>query len=191
METLRTFIAFPLPAAVRDHIRTLQDRVRAEGFRMRWVKPDNIHLTLKFLGNVAPADIDGIAGAMAEAVRSAPVIRLGAKGLGVFPGIKRPRVLWVGLQGETRSLIEIQKRLDDRLGRVGIAPETRPFKAHLTIARAKGILNSKALAEVMAALGDTESAPFTAEEMVLYQSELKPDGAVYTRLKSVSLGRDT
>jgi len=191
VETLRTFIAFPLPAAVRDHIRTLQDGVRAEGFRMRWVKPENIHLTLKFLGNVAPADIDGIADAMAKAVGSAPVIRLGAKGLGVFPGINRPRVLWVGLQGETRSLIEIQKQLDERLERVGIAPETRPFKAHLTIARAKGNLNSKALVEVMAALGNTESAPFTAEEMVLYQSELKPDGAVYTRLKSVSLGSDT
>lgn len=190
METLRTFIAFPLPAAVRDHIRTLQDGVRAEGIRMRWVKPENIHLTLKFLGNVAPADIEGIAEAMAETVRSAPLIHLGAKGLGVFPGISRPRVLWVGLQGETHSLIEIRKRLDENLGRVGIAPDTRPFKAHLTIARAKGNLNSKPLAEVMAALGNIESAPFTAEEMVLYQSELKPDGAVYTRLKSVSLESD-
>lgn len=158
---------------------------------MRWVKPENIHLTLKFLGNVARTDLDGIAEAMADTVRAAPPIHLCAKGLGVFPGISRPRVLWVGLQGETHSLIEIQKRLDERLGRIGIAPDTRSFKAHLTIARAKGNLNSKPLAEVMAALGNIESAPFTAEEMVLYQSELKPDGAVYTRLKSVPLGGDT
>jgi RNA 2',3'-cyclic 3'-phosphodiesterase len=191
VETLRTFIAFPLPASVRDHIQSIQDGVRAEGFRMRWVKPENIHLTLKFLGNVAPADIGFIAEAMAETVRSAPLIHLGAKGLGVFPGISRPRVLWIGLQGETHSLIEIRKRLNERLGRVGIAPDARPFKAHLTIARAKGNLNSKALAGVMATLGNTDSAPFTAEEMVLYQSELKPDGAVYTRLKSVLLGDDT
>ncbi len=190
MESLRTFIAFPLPASIRDHIQSIQDGVRAEGLRMRWVKPENIHLTLKFLGNVAPADIEGIAEAMAETVQSAPVIRLGAKGLGVFPGISRPRVLWVGLQGETHALIEIQKRLDERLGRIGIAPDTRPFKAHLTIARAKGSLNSKTLAEAMAVLGNTESAPFTADKMVLYQSELKPDGAVYTRLKSVPPGDD-
>ena len=158
---------------------------------MRWVQPENIHLTLKFLGNVAPADIDGIAGAMAETVRFTPVIHLGAKGLGVFPGINRPRVLWVGLKGETGSLIEIQKRLDEHLGAAGFPRDTRAFKGHLTIARAKGKLNSKALVNAMAAFGETESVPFTAEEMVLYQSELKPDGAVYTRIESVSLGSDT
>lgn len=191
MESLRTFIALPLPASVRDHIRTLQDGLRTKGFRMRWAKPENIHLTLKFLGNVAPGDIDGIAGAMAETVRFTPAIHLGAKGLGVFPGINRPRVLWVGLKGETGSLIEIQKRLDEHLEAVGFPRDTRAFKGHLTIARVKGRLNSKALAEAMAAFGEVESAPFTAEEMILYRSELKPDGAVYTRIESVSLGSDS
>lgn len=154
---------------------------------MRWVKPENIHLTLKFLGNTAPKDLDPISDAMANAAREAPPLHLGAKGLGVFPRIKRPRVLWVGLKGDTHPLIEIQKRLDENLAAVGFARDTRPFRGHLTIGRAKGEMNAKELVEAMAKFGEIESPPFIAEEMILYRSELKPDGAVYTRLRSAAL----
>ncbi len=187
MAKLRTFIAFHLPGPVREHIRDIQDRLRPCGFRMRWVRPESVHLTLKFLGDIDPAAVEPITGALSEAVAGVPPVRLSLGGIGVFPTVRRARVLWVGLRGDTHPLIQIQKRIDTVMEGCGFPRETRPFKAHLTLGRAKGVLDPRRLAEIIEDFADMEAEPFTADEVILYRSELKPDGAVYTRLSAAVL----
>ncbi|GBC62634.1 2'-5' RNA ligase [Desulfonema ishimotonii] len=190
MDRVRAFIAFPLPKTVRDLIREIRADVQAQGFRMRWVRPENIHLTLRFLGEICRTDIDPVAGAMGNAAADVSPFPLGAGGVGVFPGIRNPRVLWVGVRGDTPSLLRLRQDLDQHLEAVGFPAETRPFRAHLTIARIRGRLpdtEARQLARIMEKHTASESERFTATEMILYQSDLKPSGPVYTRLRGVML----
>jgi RNA 2',3'-cyclic 3'-phosphodiesterase len=180
--TLRTFVAVPLPDAVRNASGRLQERLRRQGLSMRWVKPGGIHLTLKFLGDVSTDALDGIAAALGQVAADAAPIALRAAGLGVFPGIRNPRVLWMGIQGATDRLIDLAGRVDAGLAACGFVPEKRPFRAHLTLARARSPVDPRHLGEILIAEGGFDPIPFSADAIVLYQSELKPDGAVYTRL---------
>jgi len=180
--TIRTFVAIPLPESIITFIRKLQDGIRDYGFKARWVRPENIHLTLKFLGDIDKSDTEKIGDAMSDTVKVHPPLSLAAKGIGVFPGIKRPRVIWMGLKGDTFPLIELQKTLDRNLHEVGFPKESRPFKGHLTLTRIKGHIDSRKLLDAMESFGNLESETFAADQIVLFKSDLKPTGAVYTRL---------
>ncbi len=186
-EAIRAFIAFGLPDPVAAHIRDLQEALKSRRFPVKWLAPGNIHLTLKFFGSIRIPEAQKAAEIMARAVadRPAPVLRAG--GIGAFPSPKRARVLWVGLKGETDRLIRFQGELDRLLTEVGFPAETRPFRAHLTLARARGTIDSKALVDAMAELAKTESPPFAADRLVLYKSDLKPSGAIYTPIVKVTL----
>lgn len=180
--TIRAFIAIPLPESILSFIRKIQGGVRDYGFRARWVRPENIHLTLKFLGDIEKSQTESIGDAMSDTVKTHPPLSLAAKGIGVFPGIKRPRVIWMGLKGDTFPLIELQKKLDSHLHDIGFPKESRPFKGHLTLARIKGHTDSRKLLDAMETFGELESETFAADQIVLFKSDLRPTGAVYTRL---------
>jgi RNA 2',3'-cyclic 3'-phosphodiesterase len=188
-EKIRSFVAFALPESVLSRIRELQDRLKDERFSVRWTRPESIHLTLKFLGDVPESEVDGIAAAMDVAAAEKPPFSLHAKGLGVFPGIKRAKVIWIGLGGDLEPLKTICADLESSLERVGFPKETRPFKGHLTIGRPKGQIDPKRLGDVLGSFSAFASEPFEAGELILYKSDLKPSGAVYTKLKSVLLAR--
>ena len=188
-ETLRAFIAFRLPETIISHIRRIQEKIKACGFRMGWVSPENIHLTLKFLGEIPKQDIDMVSQVMTETADLYPRMNFSAKGIGVFPTVKRPRVLWIGLNGDTYPLILMQKDLEERLDSLGFPKEDRAFKAHLTLGRAKREIDPKQLVEVMEKFSKAESERFIADKLILFRSELKPGGAVYTELHSVDLGK--
>ena len=187
MDQIRAFIAFNIPKNVLSHIRSIQETLSTGGISMRWTPVENVHLTLKFLGDIQRTDVEKIFEVMGDTVRAASPIHLSTKGMGVFPGIRRPRVLWIGLRGDTAPLIDLQHRLDAGLEHLGFIREPRPFKAHLTIGRARGPLNPKKLASLMASAGSFESPAFTADELILFQSELFPKGPVYTELKKAAL----
>lgn len=186
-DTIRTFIAIELPDNIRSFINKIQEDMKSYGFKMRWVRPESIHITLKFLGDINKADTEKITEAMSQAAKGRPPVSLRVKGIGVFPGIKRPRVIWMGLNGDTFPLIELQKAIDENLGKLGIPKEKRPFKGHLTLARAKGNIDSKKLLDAMKAFGAFESETFIADKVILFKSDLKPTGAVYTKLGSCPL----
>jgi len=187
-DTIRTFIAIELPETVISHIRTVQDGIKSCKINAGWVSPSNIHLTLKFLGNISRGDTEKIACAMNEAVKEFFLtqenqhISLSAKGIGVFPNIKKARVIWIGLRGDTFQLIGFQKSLDNHLEKSGFPKEERPFKAHLTLARIKDKIDPEKLAEAMKRFGEAESDTFVADKIILFKSDLKPGGAVYTKL---------
>jgi len=186
-DTTRAFIAIELPEEIIAFIRKIQEGVKSYGFKARWVRPENIHLTLKFLDNINSEDIKKVGDALISAAGENASMSLGAKGIGVFPGVKRPRVIWTGIAGQTKELADLQKTLDGKLETVGFSKEKRPFKGHLTIARIKGKVDARQLIDAMKEFGRFESKTFMADEVVLFKSELKPSGAVYTKLMSAAL----
>ena len=180
--TIRTFIAIELPEKIIYTIGKVQEKIKSYGFKIRWVSPENIHLTLKFLGNIKKADMEKVAKAISESVTGYHSISLSVKGIGVFPGIKRPRVLWLGISKQLDLLTELQKTLDETLETMGFPKEKRPFKGHLTLGRIKDKIDPKRLHDVLKEFTKFESEHFFADRIILYESELKPKGAVYTKL---------
>lgn len=179
-ETLRTFIAIRLPPEIIELAGELQSRLKSGGLKLRWVRLQSLHLTLKFLGNIPESATADLEGAMQRAVGDCGPFPLVAQGMGVFPGIKRPRVLWIGIGGDLAKLVSLVDGLESELVPFGFAKEKRPFRGHLTLARIKGFTDPLHLAEALRDIGQYEPQLFTAQQMVLYQSDLQPQGAVYT-----------
>lgn len=185
---MRTFIAFKLPPEIEDHVRGLQEQLKAEGLQLRWVSPANIHLTLRFLGEIETSSVDSVAAAVDASGGCTAPIDLVVQGLGVFPNLRRPNVLWTGLGGQLDAMQQLHARLEYQLELSGFAGDRRPFRPHLTLARIKGRINCQHLRQVLQDMGDFEPAPFTAGELILFRSDLRPQGAVYTPLARKKLG---
>ena len=188
--TIRTFIALELPPSLISLLAKVQKDLQSMGLRAKWVRPENIHLTLKFLGNISPAEIDKISRAMVDAVGKMEPFTLVAEGIGVFPGKKRPRVIWVGLKGQVQLLFALQRLLEDNLAALGYKKETRPFKGHLTLGRFKQSVNPNTIRRVLQEFGDLTIEEFTARRVIVYKSDLKPTGAVYSQLQQASFNDD-
>lgn len=185
--TLRAFVAFELPAEIIRFAENLQGNLKNCGLKLRWVKAQNIHLTIKFLGDIREASIPDVASAMQSAARGFGPLDLTVQGMGVFPNIKRPRVLWIGLGGQVDLLGHLQTELEEALEGAGFARENRPFKAHLTLGRVKGFVKSRLLSDAIQELGHYSPRPFQVHQLVLFQSDLRPQGAVYTAKTAVRL----
>jgi 2'-5' RNA ligase len=187
-ETFRAFIAFDLPERILSFLAKVQQGLKAYGFKVKWVRPENIHLTLKFLGNTDTADTDKILGAISNAVKNTEPLSLAVEGIGVFPDVRRPRIIWAGLKGQMEVLLELQRALDGYLMSLGFPKETRPFRGHLTLGRIKGRIRSAQMDKAVQKFEGFESDPFKVNEIFLFKSDLKPTGAVYSKVRSVSFG---
>jgi 2'-5' RNA ligase len=184
---IRSFIAIDIPQETRDRLAKIQEELKRSRAGVRWVRPGSIHLTLKFLGNVHPAQIDDIAEVAAQVVRDEPVLTLVLAGLGGFPSQRNPRVIWVGIQGDVQRLTGIQARLEQDVVPLGFAPEQREFRPHLTLGRVKDKRNRQALIDAMASLKLPEFNSFDVTEIILYKSDLRPTGAIYSKLHRMPL----
>ncbi len=185
MTEVRAFIAIELPEALRLKISRLETELReAAPPDTKWVNPNGIHLTLKFLGSIPEDRVPRIIQAIEGATKGISPISLRAEGLGVFPNLKRSQVVWVGVAGELERLIGLQKRIDASLAPLGFAPESRPFTAHLTLARARDQMPPQDRERLGRLVINScfEATAFTANGVSLMRSELRRDGAVYTRL---------
>jgi len=189
-DLIRAFIAVTLPEPLTGLVFEVQQALKAQGLRIAWVPPGNVHLTLKFLGDIEPADIDPIAAVMSESAQQMVPLTLFASGLGVFPDLRRPRVVWLGVTGDMPQLIAFQKDLDTRLVALGkgrFKPEERPFKGHLTLGRIKVRLDSGILVKVLRETGRVDSQAFAVDAVHLIQSRLTSTGSIYTPLRRVLL----
>ncbi|MGD9280130.1 MAG: RNA 2',3'-cyclic phosphodiesterase [Desulfobacterales bacterium] len=184
-EIFRAFIAVDLPESVKSFLGETQEALKAYGFRVKWVRPQNIHLTLKFLGDTAAADVDRIADAMALAAGTCPIVSLAVKGIGVFPDVRRARVIWAGLKGQLEILADFQQALDAHLADLGFPRETRPFKSHLTVGRVKGKIAPDRMRAAIDKLKEVESESFEINKVILFKSDLRPSGAVYTKVQAI------
>ena len=187
---IRTFVAIELPENVRADLWKLQHEFTSCRLDIRWVKPLNIHLTLNFLGDVDPSDVEAIARLLSETVEHHPVFELVPRGVGVFPDIQRPRVLWTGIEGQTDILGSLQKSLAGALKLLGCVTEKRPFRGHLTLGRIKRRIHQKRLVAALREHQTFVSQVFSIERLVLFKSELHPGGARYTKLHEMRLGKE-
>lgn len=190
--TVRTFIAIGLPAPVRQELRLRQERLEAAQARYaKWVDPESIHLTLKFLGNVEQEMLPRLAEALAPAVTKIAAFELGTGPLGAFPGGRNVRVIWVGLKGNLDALERLHRAVEGALEPLGFPPEGRPFAPHLTLARLRETATREDKAQLASALaqspaGDTVALPVS--DILVMKSELGRSGSRYIVLYSVALG---
>jgi 2'-5' RNA ligase len=191
--TRRLFVALEPTDAVRRRIRAAGDEIRRASGRaadeIRWVAPENVHLTLQFLGAVPEERVASVAGAVAEAARSAPgPLSLEVRGAGGFPNARRPRVVWLGVDGDLASLRSLAADLGRRLAPLGFPPEDRPFTAHLTLGRAREGRGNPGIAGALAGAREEEAIAWRATEVVLFESHLSPKGARYEAVARAPLG---
>ncbi len=187
METLRLFIAADLPADLKAQLAGLQKRLSAGGVGdVRWVNPGAIHLTLKFLGSVETERVAGITNILADVSARTGSFELSLGGVGAFPALSRPRVIWVGLGGETGRLKKLAEEIDRELAGAGFSREKRAYEPHLTLARIKYQPGSApaSLAGAVAGTRGLTPAFFKVGSINLMKSDLSPAGARYTRLHS-------
>jgi 2'-5' RNA ligase len=187
-EKIRVFVAIELPGEILQAIRELQDELKSEKLDLRWVEPGNIHLTLKFLGEIHPKDIEPVCLAVKNAASRVQGFEIQVKGIGAFPGLNRPRVVWAGIGGKTESLGKLADVLDQELEALGFERESRPFKGHLTLARAKGAVDPVRMTRAAGRFMTFQTPVFSVHELILFQSRLKPEGPVYEKLFSAFLG---
>ena len=190
-EQIRSFIAIELPQNVKNELTQLEDELESPDHRfVKWVNPRAIHLTLKFLGNVPLKQIPEISNAIERASKGIPPLHLQIASLGVFPNANRPRVLWVGIKGETDSLQGLQRKIDSALVSLGFTEEKRPFTPHLTLARVRegaSIIDRKGFGELVMSINFESKHPISVEALNLIKSQLTPEGAIYTCLLTVKL----
>jgi 2'-5' RNA ligase len=192
--SLRLFVAIELPESWLRGLGELQARMKAaletepelRGARVRWVKPEGIHLTLKFIGEVAPDRLQVIENQLAVAVQEPPVIELSFSRAGTFADQRSPRVIWGGIETPQRErLYALAANIETWLAAAGVARERRAFTPHLTLARLPQELPDgvrRRIAEVTTAVGAPEMPSFTVESVSLMRSHLGPGGARYERL---------
>ncbi len=190
MIKIRTFIAIEIPGEIRSQIAALQDQLKPLGGRVSWVKPENIHLTLKFLGDTDSALIEEIASQLQQSVVTFAPFEVLVAGVGAFPNQTHPRVIWVGASSQPAEQLKLlASRVDAVVSRFGFQKETRPFSGHLTLGRVK---EPRGIAPTIERLKRNENftaGGFLVQQFVLMKSELHPAGSIYTPLKIVALGR--
>jgi 2'-5' RNA ligase len=169
----------------------LQDNLKqSEHASVKWVNTGSIHLTLKFLGNIATETIPEFTKVLSEAARGITPFHLELGEMGVFPNLRAPRVVWVGLRGETTTLSVLQENIESALIPLGFPPESRAFSPHLTLGRVREKASPGELRSLGQAVASSKVAsmePFPVDSLSLMRSTLTREGAVYSRLYSVAL----
>ncbi len=191
-ETWRLFIAIELPANVLKTISQVQaDLKKAIPDRaVRWTRPEGIHLTLKFLGDVRTSQLDSVKSGLDQAMVEHSVFDLSVQGAGCFPNLARPRVVWVGVAGDIRSLHALQASVEQMIAPLGFPTEDRGFSPHLTLGRTSQNASRDDIALIGKVVQDRDIGQLVSWQVntaSLMRSQLKPDGAQYTRVSEVKL----
>ncbi|HVA47233.1 MAG TPA: RNA 2',3'-cyclic phosphodiesterase [Pirellulales bacterium] len=180
--SLRTFIAAEMSAEVRGRARQLISRLQATEAKITWVKPDAMHLTFKFLGEIDLVDIPAVCQAVTGAVAEIPPFEIEVRGAGAFPTVVRPRTIWLGVgQGEA-ELIELQAAIERALAGLGFRQELRRFRPHLTLGRVRGGRDLQQLGQLVAEQADFVGGVSSVNEVVVFSSELEAAGPLHEPL---------
>jgi 2'-5' RNA ligase len=189
--SIRAFIAIELPSDLTDGLKRLQSEMkRSNPTSIKWVDPGSIHLTLKFLGNIALSKVPQVTGVLEKACSPFSPLILKTGSLGAFPNLRRPRVFWLGIGGDLNIVMALQKSIDDLLVSIGFAAEARPFSPHLTLARVKeGAMPQErgSFGELIAHTSWKETYDVHVSGVNLMRSQLFPTGPIYSSLAQVKL----
>ncbi len=183
---MRCFIAVELPQAVKIRLREFQEELKRSGADVRWIKPDNIHLTLKFLGETEEEKVLKIKEALEKNYRDISAFSFEIKGAGVFPGMRSPRVLWLGIE-DSDVLKTLQAGIEDETAGIGFKREDREFRAHITVGRFRSSRGKKNILDAIKLHANDSFGKVDVRAVSLMKSDLYPDGARHTRVFAVSL----
>lgn len=190
MTLIRAFIAITLPIAIKTELESTIQKFMAQRVQgVRWVAVDNIHLTLKFLGDTPPADLAQLTKILQAESAAHPSFTVEVAGIGAFPNPRRPRIIWVGLQAHA-VLNDLVARIESAASSIGIQPEERAFSPHLTLGRIKNDISTADLQNLSAALNSVKigsAGVFTVTQFTLFRSDLRPQGPLYSVLEQFSL----
>jgi 2'-5' RNA ligase len=197
---MRCFVALELPPEAQAAAGEVLGELKRTGADVKWVRPQNLHVTLKFLGEVEDSRAPELGQALETACAGTPALELGLAGAGAFPSPQRPQVVWLGLRGQVAELAELAGRIEAALAGLGFAPENRPFKAHVTLGRlrrGKGgsrperpsppLPPSAPLTRALAGLAGHAGPSFAAQRVVLMKSTLTPQGSIYDPVQVITL----
>ncbi|MCB2192273.1 MAG: RNA 2',3'-cyclic phosphodiesterase [Deltaproteobacteria bacterium] len=191
---MRSFIALEMPPEVKEFAAGLIQELKPSGADVKWVQPVNLHLTLKFLGEVDPGATADIITALDSALDGRTAPGLNAVGCGAFPKPLAPKVVWLGLGGQTDMVAQMAKAVETAMEPLGFEPEKRAFKPHLTLGRVRRPRRGRKapstapLSRALAALADAAGPSFEADQVVLIKSTLTSSGPIYESLHRVTLG---
>ena len=185
---MRAFIAIPLSQQVKDKIEAAQDRLRKADADVRWVRPANIHITLKFLGNIEDTIIPAVKSSLSSILKSAFRFELEIKEINAFPNLAFPRTIWAGIGQGQKECMALQKDIEQAMEKLGIESEARPFSAHLTLGRIRSDKNRQQLIDTLKKEKDFDpKTKVSAGKIVLFQSLLNSEGPIYTALEEFLL----
>lgn len=186
-QPIRCFIAIEIPETIQNQLARIQGTLRDQIKKASWVKPGNIHLTLRFLGDVDPDDLESIGEAIERAASRHRSFSMHIGGLGAFPNFARPRVMWTGVRVGGDRISALARDIDGALSNYGFSPETKKFNPHLTIARLKVRVDLRPYANRYRQYDRIAGAEMSVNTISLIQSQLHPTGAIYSTLRSYSL----
>jgi 2'-5' RNA ligase len=183
----RSFFAVELSAEIAVEVRKIQGALKEHATGVRWVRPEGIHLTLKFLGEVEQDCIEAIVRKAEGAIQGVGPFTVGIRGGGGFPTVKNPRVIWIGVEDHSGMLKQLQTRIEAGMAELGFTQEKRGFTPHLTVGRLRSGKGSKTVAQAIDAIRTSDLGSLEVREIILFRSHLKPTGAEYTKLGSFPL----
>lgn len=187
---IRAFICLELSSSLKTRLEKLELELQTQTTsKVSWVKASNLHLTLRFLGDIAENQISKVQTCIEEACLGMKSFVLEASQLGAFPNLRRPRVFWVGIKDSTSTLLLMQEKLEQKLIRTGFSPSDHSFSPHLTIGRLKEGTGQ----DISAKFSQIEFTPesFLVKEIILMRSDLRPSGAIYSKLAVIKLAEKT
>ena len=187
---MRTFLAIPLPKETKDLLSRIQEQLKTSKADVKWVEPQNIHLTLKFLGEINEEQLNKISAIVEETAKNFAPFTVGINSIGAFPRITAARVIWAGIDKGDAEVKKIAADLEEKIALIGIPKEERPFSTHITIGRTRSGLNLDKLAKAlqgMSVLTAEYRQEFAVNRITLFRSTLSAHGPVYAPLKEAAL----
>ena len=187
MPSIRSFVAIELSPDIRAQIEKIQNELKGSAADVRWVRSGGIHLTLKFLGGIQEEKIPEIASVLTQCAAKTDSFNLTIRSLGAFPNATNPKVIWIGVEDESGRLLKAQQSIEKNLAAIGFKEEKRAFTPHLTLGRLKSPRGKRAVCRQLESSGECSCGTLAVTEICLFKSDLKPSGAVYTKLKTFPL----
>lgn len=188
MPRLRTFIAVDLNKAIRDRVVALQHMLARSGSEVKWTEPENLHVTLLFLGEVDSREVPKVCQLVAEGAARQPEFLMQVEGVGCFPTPRRPRIVWIGVGEGAPALCALHDALEAPLENLGYRREERHFTPHITLGRAKSDRDPGPLVEALTKHAAWNAGKMAVKEVVVMSSQLKSQGPAYTVLTRALLG---
>lgn len=187
MIEIRTFIAINMTNEIKESLGKIQTELKKAEADVKWVTPEGMHLTLKFLGNVLIGQLESIYQMVLEATSNFNQFQLSLSSVGVFPNVSSPKVVWVGVTQGKEECIQLAERIDNNLNRLGFPVETRGFTPHLTLGRVKSLRSRNELSKLIAELKTKSFGQMSVSKVEVMGSQLTPKGAIYTTLRELEL----